>query len=138
MRGNGGMQHGHGDSAQGRGMQRHGQQATEIPPPPPELEEGKRLFESICTQCHTMDPPPNLAPPMTHVARHLREAFETEEAALAHMRSYIPDPSADRSILPAMAQERFGLMPPLPLPVELLDAIGRYVWYLGGVEAGGH
>ena len=138
MQRRGGMRHGQGDAAEGQGMQ-HGRRGQETPPPvPPELEEGQRLFESICTQCHSMNPPANLAPPITHVARHLRQAFETEDEALDHIRTYIPEPDAERSVLPAMAQERFGLMPPLPLPAELLDAIGRYVWFLGSSEGGGH
>ncbi|UCC26757.1 MAG: hypothetical protein JSU98_06530 [Gemmatimonadales bacterium] len=96
-----------------------------------DLTEGERIFNEICSGCHTVDPPPNLAPPMSHVARHLRGAFDSQEEALAHVIDYVPSPSRERSILPDMPHERFGLMPALPLPRDLLEAVGRYIWSLG-------
>jgi hypothetical protein len=120
----------------GEGMGRGGMQgqmgATDQREVPEDLQEGERIFKEICSVCHTMDPPPNLAPPMSHVARHLRQEFDTEEAAVAHVVEYLPAPARERSILPDMPHERFGLMAPQPLPTELLEAVGRYVWFLGG------
>ena len=120
----------------GGGMQMRMGRSGEATPRevPPALQEGERIYREICTVCHTMDPPPNLAPPMSHVARHLRQAFEEEEAAVAHIVSFVPKPDAERSILPEMAQERFGLMPALPLPQSSLEAVARYVWFLGSPE----
>jgi len=120
----------------GMGMRmRVGQEAPAAPrETPAHLQEGERVFRDVCSQCHTMDPPPNLAPPMSHVARHLREAFTDEDGAVAHVRSYLPSPEAERSILPEMARERFGLMPAQPLSPELLEAVGRYIWFLGSPQ----
>lgn len=129
-RGGMGMQHGQG-TGMGRGMGMRGGAPAAPREVPEEFREGERLFQDVCSHCHTLEPPPNLAPPMTHVARHLRQAFATEEEALAHLRSYLPAPARDRSILPDMPHERFGLMPALPLSPTLLDAVGRYVWFLG-------
>ena len=127
-----GMQHGHGQGMQHGGMgMGPGAAPAAQRDVPEELAEGARLFDYICSQCHTVDPPPNLAPPMTHVARHLRQRFSTEDEAVAFILSFVPAPTAEASVMPAMAVERFGLMPPLPLPPELLTEVARYVWFLG-------
>lgn len=133
-----GMQHrGEGMQA-GGGMQmrmRMGQSEESEPREVPEdLQEGERIYREICSLCHTMDPPPNLAPPMSHVARHLRQEFTSEDEAVAHVVSFLPAPDAERSIMPEMARERFGLMPPQPLPANLLEAVGKYIWFLGSPE----
>lgn len=113
-------------------------------------ERGRALFDDICAQCHTLDPPANQAPPMRHVVRHLRQALDDDDAAvLRHVLSYVPAPAAEHSLLPAMAIERFGVMPPQPLPAELLNDIGTYLLTLdapaggrgmggGGAMRGGH
>jgi cytochrome c5 len=120
----------------GGGMQMRMGRSGEAAPRevPPALQEGERIYREICAVCHTMDPPPNLAPPMSHVARHLRQAFQEEDAAVAHIVSFVPEPDAERSILPEMARERFGLMPALPLPQSSLEAVGRYLWFLATPE----
>lgn len=123
---------GHGP---GRGHGHHdagdpGQSALEAPVPE-EFTAGAQVFESICSQCHSLSPPAKLAPPMRHVARHLRMRFETEEAATRHILTFLPAPDSTSSIMPPMARQRFGLMPPQPLPKPYLEAVARYVWYLG-------
>jgi cytochrome c len=120
---------GHGMREGMRGPATSGSAEREVPE---ELQEGQRIFGEICSVCHTMDPPPNLAPPMSHVARHLRASFTTEDEAVAHVVGYLPEPARERSILSDMPHERFGLMPPQPLPRPLLEAVARYIWFLGG------
>lgn len=110
------------------------------PSPAPSTAEapslsGREVVEQICSQCHSMEPPPLAAPPLTHLAAHLRQSFETVDEAVAHVVAYAPAPDAERSILPPRAVERFGLMPPQPLPEPLLDAATRYIWSLGDGEA---
>ena len=95
------------------------------------VREGQRLFDEVCSQCHTVDPPPNLAPPMRMVAMQLRKAFDTRDAAVDHVVSYAPAPDAEQSILPSHAVERFGLMPPQPLRPDQLEKVATYVWSLG-------
>lgn len=124
--------HGRREGGMGMGMGRMG--PTEPVEVPAGLQEGERIYKETCALCHTMDPPPNLAPPMSHVARHLRESFADEAAAVAHVVDYLPAPAAERSILPEMARERFGLMPAQTLPRNLLEAVGRYVWFLGSTQ----
>ena len=101
-----------------------------------ELAEGKRLYETVCVSCHTMDPPPKLAPPMSHVARRYRMSFASEADAVAHIVAYVRKPEAARSKMPPMAIERFGLMPALPLAEPQLRAVARYIWSLDGAHAG--
>lgn len=96
---------------------------------------GREVVEQVCSQCHSMEPPPLAAPPLTHLAAHLRQSFETVDEAVAHVVAYAPAPDAEQSILPSRAVERFGLMPPQPLPEPLLDAATRYIWSLADGEA---
>jgi cytochrome c5 len=91
---------------------------------------GEQVVEYVCSQCHSMDPPPLKAPPLTHLAQHLRESFTSVDDAVTHVVSFAPSPDAETSILPATAQERFGLMPPQPLPAPMLEAAARYIWSL--------
>jgi mono/diheme cytochrome c family protein len=100
-------------------------------PDDPVLKEGKAIFDEVCSACHTVEPPPKLAPPMRMVSMHLRQTFETEAEGVAHILSYAPAPEAGKSILPPHAVERFGLMAPQPLPPETLEKVARYVWSLG-------
>ena len=94
------------------------------------LRDGERLYDEVCSACHTLDPPPNLAPPLRLVSRHLRRAFDTREAAVDHVVSYAPAPDPERSILPSHAIDRFGLMPPQPLRPDQLEKVANYVWSL--------
>jgi len=96
------------------------------------LDDGERIFNEVCAQCHTLGPPPNLAPPMRTVVMHLRRACDPEAAAADHVVSYVAAPDADRSILPSHVVARFGLMPPQPLRPDQLEKVAAYVWSLGG------
>lgn len=96
---------------------------------------GQEIAEQICGECHSMEPPPLKAPPLTPLSRHLRESFETVEGAVEHVLAYAPAPDAERSILPERAVERFGLMPPQPLPGPMLEAAARYIWSLSDSDA---
>lgn len=94
------------------------------------LAKGKQVYETICFACHTMESPATLAPPMTHVARHMRQAFTDRDSAIAHIVDFIRNPSAERSKMPARVRERYGLMAPLQLPEDQLRAVAAYVWSL--------
>jgi mono/diheme cytochrome c family protein len=94
------------------------------------IRDGERLYHEVCSACHTLDPPPNLAPPLRMVSRHLRRAFDTREEAVDHVVSYAPAPDPERSILPSHAIDRFGLMPPQPLRPDQLEKVATYVWSL--------
>lgn len=91
-------------------------------------DRGKLIFDTVCSGCHSMTPPAVDAPPMLMVAEHYVQAKGTEEAAMAAMKDWIPNPAVEKSLLPAHAIEKFGLMDPLPLPAEDLDAVVAYIF----------
>lgn len=92
---------------------------------------GELTFRVVCATCHTLNPPPEKAPPMTHIARYYRQAYATEAEFVDAIVQWVLKPEAARSKLPAHAIERFGLMPAFPLPEEQLREVARYVWSLG-------
>jgi mono/diheme cytochrome c family protein len=102
----------------------------------PANADGKAVFDAVCATCHTVDPPATLAPPMSHVARHYRaELGDDEQSAVARIAQWVRTPTRERSLLPAHAIERWGVMPALALSGAQLDAVAAYVWSLGE-EAG--
>jgi cytochrome c5 len=90
--------------------------------------DGPQIFQLVCSMCHTVNPPPQAAPPMSHVAGHYRQKHQDDEVAVAAMVEYIKHPEAERSALPAHAIERFGLMPAqIQLTDGQLKKVARYV-----------
>lgn len=93
--------------------------------------DGKRIFETLCVACHTMEPPARLAPPMKHIVMHYREAFKADSAgAITHIATYLLEPVAEKSKLPKTAIDRFGLMPAQALTKAQAAAVAQYVWRL--------
>ena len=102
-----------------------------------EPHPGRQVFDTVCATCHSMDPPPRTAPPMRHVVRHYREAIPDSAAAVERIAAWIVAPDAERSLLPAMARERFGAMPPFLLPEGDRRAVAAYVLSLDDGAASG-
>lgn len=92
------------------------------------LAKGEALFNQVCIACHTMQPPPNLAPPMMGIAGHYHEAFTDRDEAVNWMVAYIQSPHPSKSKLSEEAFQRFGTMPALPLPEADLRAVMTWVW----------
>lgn len=102
-----------------------------------QLAQGKQLVSTVCVACHTEQPPPKLAPPLAHVSRRYRMQHQGDrDKALERIVAWIKAPAKEKSLMPAMAIERFGLMAPLPLPDEQLRAAAAYVWSLSEGETG--
>jgi mono/diheme cytochrome c family protein len=89
--------------------------------------DGAQIFELVCAMCHSVNPPAKAAPPISHaVAFYLRKHGNADTAAAA-MVAYLKQPDAERSLIPAMAIERFGLMPSQGhLSDAQLQAVARY------------
>jgi hypothetical protein len=109
----------------------------------PDTAVGRAVFEAMCTSCHSLEPPPKAAPPMRMVVMHLKQRFSTREAFVAHVVRWVPAPDSTRSALPAMARQRFGLMPAQPIGGDALEQVAAWLWALpaggmGGEGAGGH
>lgn len=93
--------------------------------------EGEQIFQLVCAMCHTVNPPAKTAPPMSHVSAYYLRQHADRDSAVAALVSFLREPSAERSILPAMAIERFGLMPSQAhLSNAQLTAAARYVLQL--------
>ena len=95
-----------------------------------QLAQGKQIVSTVCAACHTEQPPAKLAPPFAHVAARYRKQLGDRDKAIERMVAWVKTPAKDKSLLPPMAIERFGLMPPLPLPDEQLQAAAAYLWSL--------
>jgi len=95
-----------------------------------QLAVGRQVYDDVCSECHSLQPPPDLAPPLTHIARRLRTELEERPAFIEHVVSHIPDPTEERSLLPAHAIERFGLMPAQALSAEQLDGVAAWLWVM--------
>ena len=74
-------------------------------------DPGKKVFDSVCATCHSVQPPAKQAPPISHIVRHYRKELGADEAIRTAISEWIVNPSADMSLLPEHAIERFGLMP---------------------------
>ncbi len=109
--------------------------------------EGQAVFEMVCAMCHSVQPPPKAAPPMSHAAAYYARHYANADSAAAAIVAYLKEPSAEKSLLPPHAIERFGLMPSQGhLKDAQLHAVARYVLTLadsmhmrGGMNhEGGH
>lgn len=90
--------------------------------------EGRAVFEMVCAMCHSVTPPAKAAPPMSHAAAYYLRKHPSPDSAAAAIVAYLKEPAAERSLLPAHAVERFGLMPSQGhLSNDQLGAVARYV-----------
>ena len=92
-----------------------------------QLATGRQVVQTVCLTCHTEQPPMKAAPPFAMIAMHYRGALPDSAAAVARIAGWVRAPARERSLLPPMAVERFGVMPPFVLPDSLLEAAAVYV-----------
>lgn len=92
--------------------------------------DGKQVFERTCATCHSIQPPPYLAPPMAMVVRHYRMALADSAELKEALVGWIASPDSTRSRLPAHVIERFGLMAPVALTPEEIGTVVDYVMTL--------
>ena len=98
---------------------------------------GEATFKAVCATCHSIHPPAAQAPPMAHIARHYLDADTARTAVIERIVRWVREPANDRSLLPPMARERWGLMPPLQLPEAQAREVAAYVLTLADPAAGG-
>lgn len=97
----------------------------------PGTSEGEQIFQLVCAMCHSVNPPAKVAPPMSHASAYYVRRYENADSAVAALVRFLKEPSAERSAMPAMAVERFGLMPSQGhLSDAQLAAAARYVLQL--------
>ena len=94
----------------------------------PVQPDGRAVFEMVCAMCHSVTPPAKLAPPMSHAAAYYLRRHGAPDSAAAAIVAYLKAPSAESSVLPSHAIERFGLMPTQShLSEAQLKAVAQYV-----------
>jgi len=97
--------------------------------------EGKAVFDMVCAMCHSVTPPAKLAPPISHAAGFYAQRFADADSAVSAMVAYLKEPDAEKSLLPAHAVERYGLMQSQGhLSDAQLRAVARYVLTLSDME----
>lgn len=107
------------------------------PPTAEQVARGEAVYREVCSECHSLQPPPNLAPPLTHVGRMVKAEVEDREAFTRHIVTYVQAPSEERSLLPAEAIRRFGLMPAQAVAESRLEDAAAYVWVMADSAQGG-
>ena len=87
--------------------------------------KGQLEFQQFCSACHEQGS--RLAPPVGQVSLHLNSAFDQFERAQVFIRDYVQSPDQNKALMPGAVQ-RFGLMPAMPLPDEVLNKVSHYFW----------
>ncbi|MES9964926.1 MAG: hypothetical protein ABW116_15460 [Candidatus Sedimenticola sp. 20ELBAFRAG] len=91
----------------------------------PEAAEGKALYPA-CHVCHnpSMDPP--LGPPMWGVQKLYKRNTLDNEDFVESMVEFVKKPTQENA-KHSEALSQLGLMPPMPLPDEMLKKIAIYI-----------
>lgn len=107
--------------------------------------DGEEVFNRVCSSCHSIDRPENtetepLAPPMRMVARRYLMVAESTDVATSRVIEWLKGPDAEKSLMPSMAIEHHGLMPPVVLTDAEREAVAGFVMTLaeGQAKSGGH
>jgi mono/diheme cytochrome c family protein len=100
------------------------------------FNQGKTVYEKVCIACHNYLPPPKNAPPMIGVSGHYHQTFTDRKQAVSHIANFIRQPAKEKSKLPPMAINAWGLMPPLavPLSTQEVQAVSYWVWEIYNIE----
>lgn len=91
------------------------------------VARGKAICVSTCRSCHTVSPPTQAAPPMSRIAQRYLAVSGSRKVASAKIMEWIFGPAALKSLLPASAVARFGVMPHQPLADAGRFAVAAYV-----------
>jgi mono/diheme cytochrome c family protein len=97
-------------------------------------KSGEELFKANCTSCHATahqeDESKFVAPYIMGAVRHVKEKFDTKEAAVKFMVDYIQNPSKEKAACEPRSIEKFGVMPSLKGAVSPadLEKIANYAY----------
>lgn len=92
----------------------------------PEAGEGMEHYPS-CHGCHNPELDPPLGPPMFGVQRRYQRAYPTRQLFIENMAAYVRQPVQEKALMKE-AVGQLGVMPPLPLPDEMLRKIVSYIY----------
>ena len=91
----------------------------------PDASAGKSLYPA-CHICHNTELDPPLGPPMWGVQRIYRMGTLDDADFIRSMVEFVKSPSLETAKHDE-AVSQLGLMPPLPLPEEMLVKIASYI-----------
>jgi len=91
----------------------------------PDATEGKSFYPA-CHVCHNQEMDPPLGPPMWGVQRRYKRNSLDNEDFIKSMSDFVKSPTIETAIHD-QALEQLGLMPPMPLPDEMLRKISTYI-----------
>jgi len=91
------------------------------------VPDGAKIFESHCSVCHSINPPPKSAPPIAPLANRYKQRFQTKAEGVAHLMAFLKKPDKQKSI-DQQAIARFGLMPAIPLSDAEIKAVSEWFW----------
>jgi len=92
----------------------------------PDATEGKSFYPA-CHVCHNQKMDPPLGPPMWGVQRRYKNNSLNSEDFIKQLVSFVKEPTMEKAIHDE-ALKQLGLMPPMPLPDEMLRKIAVYLW----------
>jgi len=91
----------------------------------PDAKEGEELYPA-CSVCHDQALDPPKGPPMWGVQRRYKRHSLGDEAFVENIVKFVKAPSKELAIHDE-AVKHLGLMPPMPLPDEMLRKIATYI-----------
>ena len=91
----------------------------------PEAKEGEEFYPA-CSVCHDQALDPPKGPPMWGVQRRYKRHSLGDETFVENIVKFVKAPSKELAIHDE-AVKNLGLMPPMPLPDEMLRKIATYI-----------
>lgn len=96
-----------------------------------EIHPGKELMETYCFSCHmppgSVSHDDRIGPPMKAVKMHYKEDGVSKEEFIKQIQQWINSPSEENARMHG-ALDKFGVMPPLPLPNDISSQIADYMY----------
>ncbi len=98
---------------------------------PNNRDDALKLMVTYCYACHTHEGvggrDNRLAPPMYMIRNHYYSDEITKDEFIQSVTDFVKSPSESTALMRG-AIRNFGLMPPLPLPDEILVPIATYIY----------
>ncbi len=92
----------------------------------PEAEKGKTAI-AACMSCHNAELIPQLAPPFYGVQNKYKKVYENKQDFIKSINAWAKKPTQEKALMQRPIKI-LGLMPPMPLPDDMLNNIGAYIY----------